>query len=108
MAEKFHAYSTDVPIRFERDMGYNIKEFFRVLPAAIGEYKYTRVGERVRVDHVDNNHRLDLVVTPLPDRQLGAFRIQRIDVQFTFSNMDEAQRNRFMHRFDRRFQRGGG
>ncbi len=89
-------------------MGYNEKEFFRVLPPAIGEFKHTREGNRVHISHAENNQALDLVITPLPDRQLGAFRIQHIDVLFSFSNMTEEQRNRFMYRFDRRFQRGGG
>lgn len=89
-------------------MGYNEKEFFRVLPAAIGEYQYTKEGSTVRVYDPENNRGLDLLITPLPDRRLGAFRIQRIDVQFSFSNMSEEERNKFMYRFDRRFQRGGG
>lgn len=108
MAKKFHAYSDKVPAQFERDMGYNEKEFFRVLPSAIGDYRHVQEGNIVHISHADNNRALELVITPLPDRQLGAFRIQHIDVQFSFSNMTEEQRNQFMYRFDRRFQRGGG
>jgi len=108
VAETFHAFASGVPTHFERDMGYNEKEFFRVLPAAIGEYKYTQEGDLVSIRHSDNDHQIDLTVRPLPDRRLGAFRIQRIDVQFAFSNMSQAQRDTFMARFDRRFQRGGG
>ncbi len=89
-------------------MGYNEKEFFRVLPPAIGDFKHTREGNRVHISHAENNQALDLIITALPDRQLGAFRIQHIDVLFCFSNMTEEQRNQFMYRFDRRFQRGGG
>lgn len=108
VAEKSHAYSDQVPAHFERDMGYNEKEFFRVLPSAIGEYKHIQDGSTVHISHAKNNHVLELLISPLPDRQLGAFRIQHIDVQFSFSNMTEEQRNQFMYRFDRRFQRGGG
>ena len=89
-------------------MGYNEKEFFRVLPSAIGEFQYSQNDNTLRINHVDNKQSLELVITPLPDRQLGAFRIQHIDVQFSFSNMTQQQRNLFMQRFDRRFQRGGG
>ncbi len=89
-------------------MGYNEKEFFRVLPSAIGEFQHIREGSHVHISHAENSQALELLITPLPDRQLGAFRIQHIDVQFSFSDMTEEQRNRFMYRFDRRFQRGGG
>ena len=108
MAEKFHAYSDKVPERFERDMGYNEKEFFRVLPSAVGDYRHTVTGDTVRISHPDNDQVLELRVTPLPDRLLGLIRIQNIDVQFSFSNMNLDERNQFMFHFDRRFQRGGG
>ena len=108
MAEKFHAFADKVPEHFERDMGYNEKEFFRVLPAAIGDYQFSVNGDTVHVNHLENNKALTLRITPLPDRRLGLIRIQHIDVQFLFSNMNEDERNKFMHRFDRRFQRGGG
>lgn len=108
MAEKSHAYSRQVPERFERDMGYSEKEFFRVLPSAMGDYCFVQQEETITIRHPELDHHIELQVRPLPDRRLGAFRIQRIDVQFSFNNMDESDRNRFMARFDRRFQRGGG
>jgi len=108
VAEKFHAFADKVPEHFERDMGYNDKEFFRVLPAAIGDFQYSVTGNTVRISNPDNNQTLELRITPLPDRRLGLIRIQHIDVLFSFSNMNEDERNKFMHRFDRRFQRGGG
>ena len=108
VVKQSHAFSDTVPDNFERDMGYNEKEFFRVLPAALGEYQFSRKGDLININHPDNQHQLQLKLCALPDRQLGAFRIERIGVQFTFSNMDEKQRLAFMRRFDRRFQRGGG
>jgi hypothetical protein len=108
VAEIFHAFSDRVPEQFERDMGYNEKEFFRVLPSAIGDYQYTVTRNVVHIGHPDNDQALELRITPLPDRRLGLMRIQHIDVQFLFSNMTEQQRDQFMHRFDRRYQRGGG
>ena len=108
MAEKSHAYAEHVPERFERDMGYSEKEFFRVLPSALGDYRYAQQGNRVLISHPDNSHDITLDINPLPDRRLGAFRIERIDVQFQLLNMDAGERARFMQRFDRRFERGGG
>ncbi len=108
VVEKSHAFSLSVPESFERDMGYSEKEFFRVLPAAIGEYQYIKNGLEVEVTHPDKPHSLKLTLSVLPDRQLGAVRIQRIGVQFAFTNMSTDERLTFMRRFDRRFQRGGG
>jgi len=108
VAEKSHAFSRDVPERFERDMGYNESEFHRILPAAIGDYQHLVDGKQITVSHPDNSQQLLLTVTPLPDRVLGAFRIERIDVQFQFLNMDANARSAFMQHFDRRYQRGGG
>jgi len=108
VAEKSHAFSQNVPERFERDMGYSESEFYRILPAALGEYQFTTANNITDIRHTDNNHQLQITVSPLPDRVLGAFRIQRIDVQFAFTNMDAEARSALMQRFDRRFQRGGG
>ena len=108
VAEKSHAFSLDVPERFERDMGYNESEFYRILPAAIGEFQYQTEGNRITIAHPEHDGKLLITVSTLPDRVLGAFRIQRIDVQFSFSNMDDDARSKFMQRFDRRYQRGGG
>ena len=108
MVEKSHAFSLTVPETFARDMGYSEKEFFRVLPNALGDYQYLKDGARVEITHPDKHHQIQLGLHELPDRQLGAFRIQRIGVRFTFSNMNADERLAFMQRFDRRFQRGGG
>lgn len=108
MVEKSHAFSKHIPEEFERDMGYNEKEFFRVLPTAVGEYQFSRKDDLVEIIHPDNLHQIALSLSALPDRQLGALRIQRMGVQFTFSHMDEHERLKFMQHFDSRFQRGGG
>lgn len=108
MAEKSHAYAEQVPIRFERDMGYSENEFFRVLPSALGRYRYRKQDQRLLIDHPEQPHRIQLEIRPLPDRRLGSFRIERIEVQFELLDMSAEERKAFMRRFDRRFQRGGG
>lgn len=103
-----HAFSKNVPEIFKRDMGYNEKEFFRVLPAAAGEYQFSRNNNSIEITHPDNQHLIKLDLSVLPDRLLGAIRIQRMGVQFSFSNMNDDERLKFMQHFDSRFQRGGG
>lgn len=89
-------------------MGYNLNEFMRVLPAAIGRYRLAQEGEWLSIRHPDNNHHLRLRISPLPDRMLGLIRIQHSLVEFNFAQMDSEERARFMQQFDRHFQRGGG
>ena len=108
MAELSHAFAREVPEHFQRDMGYSSKEFFRVLPAALGEFVCHEAGDQLHIRHPDDERELVLSIRKLPDRRLGAFRIERIAVEFRFSNMSASQRKQFMRRFDRHFQRGGG
>ena len=108
MAKLSHAFAREVPEHFQRDMGYSSKEFFRVLPAALGAFEFSKKGDRIHIHHPDDAQALELRIDALPDRRLGAFRIEHIAVEFSFSNMSAAQRKQFMTRFDRHFQRGGG
>ncbi|EWS53827.1 MULTISPECIES: hypothetical protein [unclassified Methylibium] len=52
--------------------------------------------------------RLELRWAPLPDRQIALMRLPRLAVQFSFTDVDEADRQRFMRYFDLFMQRGGG
>ena len=104
-----HAFSQEVPQKFRRDMGYNTKEFFRLLSAAIGDnYSFLQNNEQVVISHNTAVKSLQLTLTTLPDRVLGSFRIEHIEVEFGFEGFDAQERGVFMHRFDRRYQRGGG
>lgn len=85
-------------------MGYNESEFYRISPTAPGEYQHITKGNKTTVSYPDKEEQLILDVIPLPNWVLGAFRIQRIDVQFQFLYMDAATRSQFMQRFDRRYQ----
>ncbi|MCP4487436.1 MAG: hypothetical protein GY820_08985 [Gammaproteobacteria bacterium] len=93
---------------FTRDMGYSEKDFFRTLPAAIGEYRYTKNRQLVSITHPHENHVLSLKVMPLPDRVLGKIRIERVEVSFSFRDFSTDERDQFMACFELRFQRGGG
>ncbi len=89
-------------------MGYSESEFYRLLDAAIGDYQYVKEGQYSFVTHPQKVNSLQLSVTPLPDRVLGAFRIKRVEVVFSFNDFSATERKTFMQRFDSRYQRGGG
>ncbi|MDJ0956893.1 MAG: hypothetical protein QNI91_08560 [Arenicellales bacterium] len=93
---------------FKRDMGYSATDFFRILPSAIKGYTHTVEANNVTINGVDGNQSVQLVVKPLPDREIGMIRIPRIEVEFSFHNFSARERKEFMINFDRSYQRGGG
>ncbi len=104
-----HAFSSDVPEHFIRDMGYSDQEFYRLLPVAVGEYQLAEVGKnRFIVSNQSATHSLELNLKPLPDRVLGSIRIKRVEIEFIFAGLTHNERLSFMKKFDRSYQRGGG
>lgn len=93
---------------FKRDMGYSAMDFFRILPSAIKGYTHSIEANRVTINGVDADQRVELVVKTLPDRKIGMIRIPRVEVEFSFHNFAEKERKQFMTNFDRSYQRGGG
>ena len=93
---------------FKRDMGYTVKEFYRILPSAVGDHEFAVEGDRVVVRAPDQDRELVLRINQLPDRKIGMIRIPRIEVDFTFHHFSARERKEFLVVFDRSFQRGGG
>ena len=89
-------------------MGYSKENFYRTLATAVRDYGYTRDGNSVTITHPDKKHVLLLNVEPLPDRVMGGFRIERVEVSFKFKDFSAEDRDKFMVGFDRSFQRGAG
>lgn len=95
------------PPRFEREMGCTEAEWLGWLPGACGAQTADLAAQgQARVDI--GAGRLDLRWAPLPDRQIALMRLPRMAVQFSFTDVDEADRQRFMRYFDLFMQRGGG
>ena len=93
-------------VRFFRDMGITHSEFFRTLPAALVTLPYTVQGHEVMIS--DDTRRLVISLSPESRRRLGALSLPTTQVHFTFSGYSSQDIDRFMARFDRAFQRGGG
>lgn len=93
---------------FERDMGYSVAEFFRILPNAVGDYDYSIDGDRIEIRPAAGSRRLELRVRELPERKIGMIRIPRIQLAFRFEQFTPEERREFLAAFDRSFQRGGG
>ncbi|WP_312261929.1 hypothetical protein [Limnohabitans sp.] len=94
------------PERFERDMATTEVEWLAALPRAVGEHPCAvQAGHaEIRIQH----GRLLLQWHVLPPRVIALLRLQRLAVVFAFDGVDDAERQRFMKRFDLTMQRGGG
>ena len=87
-------------------MGITHSEFFRTLPAALGPTPYTVQGHEVIIS--DDARRLVITLSPEGRRRIAALSLPTTQVHFAFSGYSQQDIDRFMVRFDRAFQRGGG
>lgn len=94
------------PERFERDMACTEAEWLFWLPRAVGAHVYQINGTSARVSIGEGELRLAWQVAP--PRVIALMRLPRLQLDFAFSGLDEAQRHAFMKRFDLYTQRGGG
>jgi hypothetical protein len=93
-----------VEFHWDLEMSLSRKEFFRLLPAAVGPFEVD--GETIRWSDGDCSWTIRL--TPLADRATGSVVVPRHRIEITFESRSEADGEAFMHRFQRGFLRGGG
>lgn len=95
-----------VPARLRRDMGLTLDDFLRSLPAAVAPLTYRVEGRVFTIAHPAGAVVIALGETG--ERRIASLSLPVTPVEFQFNGLDEAARGRFMERFDRYFQRGGG
>ncbi|HQZ07270.1 MAG: hypothetical protein KBF63_13780 [Rhodoferax sp.] len=91
---------------FDREMGCAEKEWLGWLPQAMGAHPYQLIAQALSAD-IDGG-RFTLSWRVAEPRAIALARTPRLMVSFRFFGLDEAQRYRFMKRFDLYMQRGGG
>ena len=87
-------------------MGITHREFFRTLSVALPALPYTVQGRDVLIS--DDTRRLVISLSPEGRRRIAALSLPTTQVHFAFSGYSPQDVDRFMARFDRAFQRGGG
>lgn len=87
-------------------MGLTHSEFFRTLPAAMGELPYTVIDHQVQA-HQDGKQ-LSIRLDPQQERRIALLRIPYTWVHFEFNDYSQSEIDQFMDYFNSRFQRGGG
>jgi hypothetical protein len=95
-----------VEARFTREMGLTPDEFLRTLPDAIGHGDYLVQGSEILIR--DAGGRVRILLHPTRQRKLGILALPITPVEFSFQDMEPSEREKFMTRFERYFQRGGG
>lgn len=95
------------PEQFEREVGSTAADWLRRLPEAIGAHTWQQqLPGEVHV-HLPPGH-LHIRWQVASPRVLGLARLPRLTMQFAFAGVSDAERQRFMQRFDLYMQRGGG
>ncbi len=87
-------------------MGISHAEFFRTLPAALAGRPHQITGNRVLVR--EGERRIVIHLSPQRERAIGALRLPKTDVRFSFTGYPRQAIEDFMAYFNSRFQRGGG
>ena len=92
--------------RFSRDCGCSEAEWRRSLPEAVAPHALAlhAAGATVTLGH----GRLHLRWQPLAPRRIALLHLPRLQVDFEFDGVPEAERQTFLRRFDLCMQRGGG
>ena len=89
-----------------KEMGIGHKEFFRNIPRAMGDSKYTENKDGVILEVDDKS--LDISIAEEAERRIALIVLPITQVTLTFKGYDESEVTVFMEGFDRAFQRGGG
>lgn len=108
MAEQLDPNST-VPverIHYAREMGFDHRDFFRVLPRAMGDNPYRVEGTVIHAEIGQGT--LEIALGPEQTRQIALLRLPYCEVSFTFRNVSPTEQTAFKTYFDLRYQRGGG
>ena len=89
-----------------QQMGITHRDFFRLLPTALGTDGFTVDGPTAVCEF--DGKRVAISLGPEGERRIALLSIPTADVTITLSGFDEAEREKFMTTFDRAYQRGGG
>ena len=92
--------------RLTREMSITHREFFRLLPRAVGNAPISRQNGRVIVDA--NEGRVAIFLAAETLRKLAMLELPVTEITLEFTGFTDAAREAFLARFDLAFQKGGG
>ncbi len=90
----------------KQHMGASHKEFFRLLPVALGSDEFTAQG--TQIVYAFGDKRIEINLGPEGERRIALLTIPTTNVEIHASGFDDIEFERFMANFERAYQRGGG
>ena len=93
-------------VAYTREMGVDHRDFFRMLPRAMGEHPHEVDGRTVDASVGGGTLRIELGEERV--RRIALLALPYTEVSFTFRGTSEAEREAFTRRFELAFRRGGG
>ena len=91
----------------QRGMGISHRDFYRIFPRVVEGAAVERDGLRVKVEW-EGGKRLQIALSEEKVRKIALLRLIYLDLEFRFENFAESERDAFLERFHRAFQKGGG
>ncbi len=91
-----------------RSMALNRQEFLRILPGALASDEAIETADEVTVIGRHPDRSIVIALRAAAERRLGALRLPVLEVKLAFHGYTETEREAFLDRFSRTFQRGGG
>ena len=88
-------------------MGITHADLFRLLPLALNGANFTVVGKKILVSD-DSERSVTICFSAERERRLGSLTLPVTLLEFRFAGYGDNEKDLFMARFDRTFQRGGG
>jgi hypothetical protein len=89
-----------------REMGLTHQDFFRTLPKVLNERPFQITDTTVTVREAEQC--LMICLSPQRERRIAMLRLPVTDVTLHFTGYSTGEIDRFMDRFGRYYQRGGG
>jgi len=94
------------PFVYSREMAVTHKDFFRILPRAMGDCEYVVDGSTVRANI--GSGRVTINIGAQQVRRIALMAIDYCKVDFCFEKLSEEQAEHFKTHFELYYRRGGG
>jgi len=94
----------------EREMTISHSDFFRILPKALGKFRYQQQNNIITVCLDDDGIEGEIVISLSKERirKIASLTLPVTDVTFQLENITEKKEIEFFKNFDRAYHRGGG
>ncbi len=87
-------------------MGFTRAEFLRILPAALNDQD-AQISDHEALVGIDSGQ-LQIRISDQKYRKIASISLPYLEVDFSFTGLEQERIDQFMRFFDLRYQRGGG